>query len=102
MVSTETGTSIEGTRSLRTGSRRRISSSAGTGSELGRVDSPPISMMSAPWSTISRAWRTAAAGSVQLPPSEKESGVTFSMPIMRAGPPSGLRHPFIFIPSARR
>ena len=55
IVSTDTGTFREGMSSLSTGSSLPISSSADTGSEFGRVDSPPISMISAPWSTISKA-----------------------------------------------
>ena len=47
----------------------------------GRVDWPPMSMMSAPSRAISRAWATATWGTQYLPPSEKESGVTFKIPI---------------------
>ncbi len=102
IVSTDTGTSIEGISALRTGSSLEISSSAGTGAAFGRVDSPPTSMMSAPWSIISNAWRTAASGSVQEPPSEKESGVTFRIPMTRGGPPGALLRVWIKIASARR
>ena len=43
-----------------TGSTRRISSAAGSGSAPGRVDSPPMSMMSAPSATIRRPVRDRA------------------------------------------
>ena len=55
MVSTDTGTSVTGTSSLRTDFRRRISSSADTGEDPGRVDSAPTSMIDAPCSAISTA-----------------------------------------------
>src|SRR3954452_6702960 len=64
-----------------TGITRSISSRTLTGSAPGRVDSPPMSTMSAP---SSFAWRTAASTSRYIPPSEKESGVTFTTP-MTAG-----------------
>mmetsp|Transcript_21716 Transcript_21716/g.47343 ORF Transcript_21716/g.47343 Transcript_21716/m.47343 type:complete len:204 (-) Transcript_21716:981-1592(-) len=48
----------------------------------GRVDSPPISMMSAPSFTISNAWFAAmSADPLRSPPSLKLSGVTFKIPI---------------------
>src|SRR5699024_4633174 len=59
-----------------------ISSSALIGSWSGRVDSPPISIMSAPSSTICLACATAVSIVLYLPPSEKESGVAFRMPII--------------------
>ena len=88
MVSTETGTLSDGMRSLSTGLSLRISSSAETGAEPGRVDSAPTSMTDAPWSAISSPCLTASSGSMNLPPSENESGVTFRIPMMR-GPPDG-------------
>ena len=66
-----------------TGSTRRSSSSATTGCAPGRVDSPPMSRMSAPSATSSRACAIAARGSRNAPPSENESGVTFTTPIRR-------------------
>src|SRR5882672_1425916 len=77
-VSTETGRS-ESDR--RTGRIRRSSSSSETGSAPGRLDSPPISMMSAPSCASARACAIANFGSKKRPPSEKESGVTFTTPI---------------------
>ena len=69
-------------RSARTtGRTREISVSMSTLWAPGRVDSPPTSMMSAPWAMSSRAWATAASGSAQRPPSEKESGVTLRTPM---------------------
>ena len=56
------------------------SSSAVTPSEPGRVDSPPMSTIAAPCSTKPRASATAASGRRKRPPSEKESGVTFTTP----------------------
>ena len=53
-----------------TGSMRRHSSSTGTGSAPGRVDSPPMSRMSAPCPISVSQCRSEAAGS--RPPSEKE------------------------------
>ena len=66
-----------------TGITRSSSSSRETGSCPGRVDSPPTSIRSAPASTIRRAWATARSRLLCRPPSEKESGVTFKMPITR-------------------
>lgn len=60
-----------------------ISVAAGTGLAPGRVDSPPISMMDAPWAIISRACRRAASRFVNWPPSVKESGVVLRMPMRR-------------------
>ena len=64
-----------------TGRTREASSSAETKAAPGRVDSPPISIMSAPSFTICTAWLNAVFLSINLPPSEKESGVTFKIPI---------------------
>src|SRR5208283_4806496 len=58
------------------------SSSRDVGSEPGLVDSPPTSMISAPSSTICIAWSMARSREKKLPPSKKESGVTFRMPMM--------------------
>ena len=66
-----------------TGRTRRASSSASTGWNPGRVDSPPTSMMSAPASSIATPWAIAASASKCSPPSLNESGVTLSTPIMR-------------------
>ena len=66
-----------------TGSTRLASSSAETGVKPGRVDSPPTSMMSAPESSMARPCAMAASVSMCSPPSLKESGVTFSTPMMR-------------------
>ena len=58
----------------------------GTGSEPGRVDSPPMSRMSAPSAASRSACATAASVSAWRPPSEKLSGVTLTMPMIRRGP----------------
>src|SRR5918995_3200693 len=68
-----------------TGTTRRRSSSAGTGAAPGRVDSPPTSTIAAPSSTSRRAWRTASASSSNVPPSENESGVTLTTPMIWNG-----------------
>ena len=81
-VSTDT-TAPSATSARTTGTIRRASSSLDTGRCPGRVDSPPTSMMSAPSSSILRAWATAASASRFSPPSEKESGVTLSTPMTR-------------------
>src|SRR4051812_10870731 len=65
-----------------TGSTRRSSSSSETGADPGRVDSPPMSMMCAPSSANLRAWSSAFFVSKNRPPSENESGVTFTTPMM--------------------
>ena len=54
-VSTEIMMSDSRRMACTTGMTRRISSSGSTGSEPGRVDSPPTSMMSTPALIISRA-----------------------------------------------
>ncbi len=61
---------------------RKICSSAFTRSEPGLVDSPPTSIISAPSYIISRACFTAGVVSLNFPPSEKLSGVTFKIPII--------------------
>src|SRR5689334_6563618 len=83
-VSIETGTSVPRTSPSITGSTRSSSTSSGTGSDPGRVDSPPTSSTSAPSAASSRPWAIASAGSRNAPPSENESGVTFTTP-MTAG-----------------
>ncbi len=65
-----------------TGSTRRTSSSSGTGSEPGRVDSPPMSRIPAPSLASRRPCATAASASRNSPPSENESGVTLTMPMI--------------------
>jgi len=67
-----------------TGCVRAISCSTATGSAPGRVDSPPMSISSAPSAMRWRACASAAANSTCRPPSENESGVTFNIPITRA------------------
>src|SRR5207247_8756699 len=63
IVSIERGTGTFAARPRITGPTRRHSSSAGTGSEPGLVDSPPMSTRSDPMSTRSRPWRRAASAS---------------------------------------
>ena len=66
-----------------TGIVRANSSSIDTGSAPGRVDSPPISIISAPSSIIFVAWLAACSGVSNFPPSLKESGVTLRIPIIK-------------------
>ena len=54
----------------------------------GRVDSPPMSIRSAPSAAISSNLSTAAPVSTYCPPSLKLSGVTLRMPMMRQRPPN--------------
>src|SRR5579859_4284539 len=85
MVSMEIGIfSRPASRSI-TGSTRFNSSASLTGSAPGRVDSPPMSIMSAPSPANFTARAAAASGCKNCPPSEKESGVTFTIPITSAG-----------------
>ena len=60
---------------------RSISSATEIFTCPGRVDSPPTSMISAPSLIISSVCFNAASRSPYFPPSEKESGVTFRIPI---------------------
>src|SRR4051794_37842744 len=64
-----------------TGTTRRSSSSSETGSAPGRVDSPPTSRTPAPSLTSCSPCATAASAEKYKPPSENESGVTFTTPI---------------------
>ena len=83
-VSIEIGSAKPSARSAAiTGTTRAASSSTGTGSAPGRVDSPPMSRMSAPSAARARACAIAAARPRCAPPSEKLSGVTFSTPMIR-------------------
>ena len=67
-----------------TGMTRAISSSAGTAAAPGRVDSPPTSRIPAPSASSRSPCSTAASRSRNSPPSEKESGVTLTMPMILA------------------
>mmetsp|Transcript_1919 Transcript_1919/g.5096 ORF Transcript_1919/g.5096 Transcript_1919/m.5096 type:complete len:249 (+) Transcript_1919:1759-2505(+) len=87
-VSIETAVSRHRSRRARmTGTVRRICSSTSISVAPGLVDSPPMSMMVAPSSTISRARATdrstPSSPSLHFPPSLKESGVTLSIPMTR-------------------
>src|SRR4051794_18857885 len=64
-----------------TGTTRASSSSSGTGSDPGRVDSPPMSRMPAPSPAIARPCWIARRASSHSPPSENESGVTLTTPM---------------------
>ncbi len=97
-VSTEIGMEIRLASFSITGIIRRISSSTDTGSEKGRVDSPPISMISAPSATSFSAWATAASQVKNFPPSENESGVTLTTPIMAVFRPNSMS----YLPQANR
>mmetsp|Transcript_72854 Transcript_72854/g.202049 ORF Transcript_72854/g.202049 Transcript_72854/m.202049 type:complete len:380 (-) Transcript_72854:266-1405(-) len=77
------------------GTTRRISSSAITSAAPGRVDSPPTSRIWAPASTMACAVESASSTLKLSPPSLKESGVAFNMPMIKvscprrhSGPPS--------------
>src|ERR1017187_30944 len=78
------------------GTRRCSSTDAVMRDEPGRVDSAPISMMSAPCSSSSMARAKARSGSEYLPPSENESGVTFSTPMITGRSPSRISRCFNF------
>ena len=80
-VSTEIHTSKRWAMASTTGITRASSSSTLTSAAPGRVDSPPISMMVAPALIIRLACFTASISELWAPPSEKESGVTFRIPI---------------------
>src|SRR6266853_4187829 len=67
---------------LITGTTRCNSSFTETGSEPGRVDSPPTSIMSAPSNAILIPPAIAALVAKNSPPSENESGVTLSTPMI--------------------
>ena len=84
-VSTEIGMGNRGTSRSRTGSIRLNSSAGAIGFDPGRVDSPPMSIISAPSSKIAHARSTARSGSLKRPPSENESGVTLSIPMTTGG-----------------
>ena len=73
-------------RALITGITRESWVSSSIGSEPGRVDSPPISIISAPSLNMTCARFNADDKLSYLPPSEKLSGVTFSIPIIKGGP----------------
>src|SRR2546423_7219852 len=81
VVSMLTGTPDSATGGRTTGSTRRSSSSASTGSAPGLVDSPPTSSTAAPASASASPCAIAADASRYRPPSENESGVTFTTPI---------------------
>ena len=90
MVSMDMGMEISAASCSMTGMTRSVSTSTGTGSENGRVDSPPISSMSAPSAASLRPWVTADSGSRNFPPSENESGVTLTTPIIPVRGPSSM------------
>src|SRR3990167_5477424 len=70
-----------------TGRMRRISSLAEMGREPGREDSPPTSTRCAPSRSILSACKAAVSGSKNKPPSLKESGVTFRIPMIFVSDP---------------
>src|SRR4051794_14364674 len=82
IVSIESCAPVSRRRSM-TGTTRRRSSSASTGSAPGRVDSPPTSRIAAPSAASSRPCATASSWSSHRPPSENESGVTLTTPMTR-------------------
>ncbi len=87
MVSTEMTASPSRRSWAITGATRAISSASDTGAAPGRVDSPPMSRMSAPSAMSRRACARAASGPRNRPPSEKLSGVTLTIPITSGRPP---------------
>ena len=91
IVSIDTGRPSS-TTAGRTGPSRSNSCSKDTGTAppYGRVDSAPTSRTSAPSACMRRAWTIAVSGSMNCPPSENESGVTFRIP-MTIGRPSASR-----------
>src|ERR1017187_8907239 len=85
IVSIESATLVWAARRSKTGMTRRSSSASLTGVAPGRVDSPPMSKISAPCATNSSACATAASVLKNFPPSEKESGVTLTTPMTSFG-----------------
>src|ERR1700682_1727118 len=79
-----------------TGIRRRNSSASPIRVEPGRVDSAPMSMISAPCSSSSIARKKARSGSRYFPPSENESGVTLSTPMISVRSPAKSSRLFSF------
>ncbi len=86
IVSTVSATSSSARIAATAGSRRRISSSAPTGSAPGRLDSAPRSRTSAPAAAMARARSRAASGSAAREASWKLSGVRLTMPMIRGRP----------------
>ena len=80
MVSTETVAPREASARI-TGTTRDSSSSTSGRVAPGRVDSPPMSRMSAPSASSSAPCAIAVSAVSHRPPSEKESGVTFTTPM---------------------
>ena len=79
-VSTETGT-CQPTAACTTAWMRAHSVAASTAAAPGREDSPPMSKMCTPSRSKRSACAMAAVAWGCWPPSENESGVTFTMPI---------------------
>ena len=69
---------------------RACSSGRSTGVAPGLEDSPPMSIIVAPASASARAWVNAASSVGRFPPSEKESGVVFTIPMIAVVSPSGI------------
>jgi hypothetical protein len=92
-VSTEIGSAHSRASLSITGITRLSSSSTGTSTAPGRVDSPPTSSRSAPSPASFNPCATAASTSACSPPSENESGVTLTMPMTRARSSGSLRPP---------
>ena len=90
-VSMEMGAANRPLSRAMTGSTLASSSASATGSAPGLVDSPPMSMMSAPSASI-RSARSAARSGLVTPPA-KESGVTLRMPITSVRGPSSRLSP---------
>ncbi len=84
-VSMERGILVWPTSSLMTGITLSNSTDSSTFSAPGREDSPPISRISAPSAARRNACSTARSTDANFPPSENESGVTFTTPITIVG-----------------
>ncbi len=95
VVSTEIGASIPARRTASiTGTTRRICSASSTRAAPGRVDSPPMSSIAAPSASARSQYASARSGTWCSPPSENESGVTFTTAMSR-GRSSDSSHPRI-------
>ena len=81
LVSMEIGASRSADKASSAGTTRLSSSSSGTGTCPGLVDSPPISTIAAPSATIASRAGDRCRGVEWRPPSENKSGVTLRMPM---------------------
>ena len=83
VVSTEIGTPTRPASASTTGQdAAQLLVAPSTGSAPGRVDSPPMSTIAAPSRTRVRPCASASSAAKKRPPSENESGVTLTTPMM--------------------